>query len=86
MKIDSFRQNLSGDDYLIVVFPLTTIVGIEVLAYLRFHFFAIGCSDGKSAESLVFARSRQRLHRIYSLWENDKFLRAIGIGIKENWL
>ena len=67
MKVDSFRQNLSGDDYLIVVFPLSTIVGIEVLTYLRLHVLAVGCRDGKSAESFVFARSCQRLHRIYSL-------------------
>ena len=53
MQVDTFGKHLRCHNHLIVVLPLTIIVGIKVGSYGIFHFISVGSSDRQDLDVAI---------------------------------
>ena len=83
MQIDTLCQHLCSYDDIIVVFPFSLVVGINIRFYLLFLFIAVGCRDDEWSVFFGLDSLTQSFHRVNGFSEDDKLAGGVLLRVEQ---
>ena len=82
MQVYTFSQNLCSDNCIIVVLPLSLIIGIEISTNGLLFLIAVGSRDFQHTLTGIFQRIGYLINRCDGFREDYEFLRTVVLFIK----